>query len=536
MAQISVSPSTPQSQAIPFWRDVRVLGVLGQIGFIVLVFLVARTLGSNFAENVGKLGEAQFICRDGSYSVRCAYDFMGSEAGFDISETILGYDVTDTYWFAIYMGILNTVKVAFLGIVFATVLGTFVGIARLSDNWLISKIVTWYIELIRNTPLLIQLVFLYFTVILALPAVELAIQPLGLPIYLTQRGLSIPSLEFTPSFSTWLAFIVLGVIQFQVLWILLGRREEHTGRSSNRLVWGLVSFLAVLAIGWFVSIATSENQGLLATRASRIRELEDIEKIMLNRTGVNHLDDLSLLPEEEIQAAALKICVLRDSHSEANLTAQLRAMKIPFQVSRTDRPDQATERYADGACELFAASKSILAAERSTLENPDGHLIVPVQERPMVWSIPRREGLNIAGGAKLSPEYTALLVGLIVYTAAFIAEIVRAGIQSVTKGQSEAARALGLSEGQRLQLVVLPQALRVIIPPLTNQYLNLTKNSSLAIAIAFPDLYSVAFTTINQSGRAIQLIIIVMLTYLSFSLATSILLNWYNERIKLVER
>jgi len=144
--------------------------------------------------------------------------------------------------------------------------------------------------------------------------------------------------------------------------------------------------------------------------------------------------------------------------------------------------------------------------------------------------------LNVAGGVKLSPEFSALLIGLIIYTAAFIAEIVRAGIQSVPKGQTEAARALGLTEGQRLQLVVLPQALRVIIPPLTSQYLNLTKNSSLAIAIGFPDLYSVAYTTINQSGRAVQLILVVMLTYLVMSLATSGLLNWYNERVKLVER
>ncbi len=536
MAQTTLQPTSPESQSVPFWRDVRVLGVLGQIGFIILVILVARTLGSNFADNIGKLGEAQFICRDGTYSIRCAYDFMGSEAGFNISETILDYDVTDSYWYAVYLGILNTVKVAVLGVIFATILGTVVGIARLSDNWLISNIVRWYIELIRNTPLLIQLVFLYFSVILTLPAVAEAIQPLGLPIFLTQRGLSVPTFEFTTSFSTWLAFVVLGIIQFQVLWILLGRREDVTGQSSNRIAWGLTSFIIVIGLGWFVSIGASDNQGLLATRASRIRDIGDVENLMLNRTGLNHLDDLSSLSEEELGAAALTICVLRDSPSEANLAAQLRRIGVPFSFSRSDRADQATERYADGSCEIFAAPKSVLAAERATLENPDGHLIVPIQERPVVVSVPAREGLNIAGGAKLSPEFTALLVGLIIYTAAFIAEIVRAGIQSVSKGQSEAARALGLKEGQRLQLIVLPQALRVIIPPLTNQYLNLTKNSSLAIAIAFPDLYSVAFTTINQSGRAVQLIIVVMLTYLSFSLATSVLLNWYNERIKLVER
>ncbi len=150
--------------------------------------------------------------------------------------------------------------------------------------------------------------------------------------------------------------------------------------------------------------------------------------------------------------------------------------------------------------------------------------------------MPRIEGLNFVGGLKLTPNFAAILIGLVIYTGAFIAEIVRAGILSVPKGQTEAARALGLSEGQRLRLVVLPQALRVIIPPLTNQYLNLVKNSSLAIAVAYPDLWSTAYTTLNQSGRAIQVFLLVMGTYLSFSLIISFFLNWYNRRIALVER
>ena len=523
-------------QATSFWRDVRVLGVLGQIGFVVLVILATRTLGANFLANVRKLGEAQFICRDGASNLRCAYDFMSSEAAFDISETLLEYEVTDSYWYAAYLGLLNTIEVAVIGILLATILGTVAGIARLSSNWLTSNVVKWYIEVIRNTPLLLQLVFLYFGIILALPQVKDAIRPFGLPIFLTQRGLSFPWPQFTPSFSTWLAFVVLGLIQFQVLWVLLGRREEQTGRPANRLAWGIVSFLLIVGMGWFVSIAASDSQGLLASRASRIRELEDVRKFILQRTGLSHLDELGALAEENRQAAALKVCVLRKSPSEPNLTSQLQRMGIPYQVNRFDRPDQASAAYGEGKCDVIAAPKSVLAAERPTLEAPEGHLIIPIEEHPLVWSIPALEGLNVAGGVKLSPEFSALLIGLIIYTAAFIAEIVRAGIQSVPKGQTEAARALGLTEGQRLQLVVLPQALRVIIPPLTSQYLNLTKNSSLAIAIGFPDLYSVAYTTINQSGRAVQLILVVMLTYLVMSLATSGLLNWYNERVKLVER
>jgi general L-amino acid transport system permease protein len=143
MAQAGTQPNIQEPHRIPFWRDVRVLGVLGQIGFIIFVILAARVILGNFAQNVGRLGDAQFICRDGSNNVRCAYDFMSSEAAFEISETILEYEVTDTYWFAVYNGILNTLKVAFIGIILATLLGTFAGIARLSDNWLVSSIVKW---------------------------------------------------------------------------------------------------------------------------------------------------------------------------------------------------------------------------------------------------------------------------------------------------------------------------------------------------------------------------------------------------------
>ena len=162
--------------------------------------------------------------------------------------------------------------------------------------------------------------------------------------------------------------------------------------------------------------------------------------------------------------------------------------------------------------------------------------MIAIAETPVRISVPRIEGLNFIGGIKLTPSFAAILIGLVLYTGAFIAEIVRAGIQSVAKGQTEAARALGLSESQRLRLVVLPQAMRVIIPPLTSQYLNLAKNSSLAIAVGFADLWAIAYTTLNQSGRSVQVFMIVMAAYLTLSLSISFMLNWYNRRIALVER
>jgi general L-amino acid transport system permease protein len=215
----------------------------------------------------------------------------------------------------------------------------------------------------------------------------------------------------------------------------------------------------------------------------------------------------------------------------------MRRMGIPYKITRFDRPDQATEAYGEGSCEVFAAPKSVLAAERGTLENPNGHLVIPISERPVVVSVPAFEGLNLAGGTKLTPEFTALLVGLVLFYGGSLTELVRAGIQSVSKGQSEAARALGLSESQRLRLVVLPQSLRVIIPPLIGTYASLVKDTSLGIALGFSDMYRVSFVTINQSGRALQLVILMMIVYLTISIIFSALLNWYNTNyVVMVER
>jgi general L-amino acid transport system permease protein len=299
---------------------------------------------------------------------------------------------------------------------------------------------------------------------------------------------------------------------------------------------GILSFLIVAGIGWFVSGAISDTQGMLVPAGSRIRQIRDMEKVWLSRTGLNNLLDLDTLSEEELEAATFQLCVLRDSASEPNLTRHLSRIGIPYEVSRFDRIGQATERYVEGGCEAIAAPKSALASERSTLENPNANTIVDVGESPIVWGIPRLEGLNIAGGSQLKPEFTALLIGLTLFYGATMAEIVRAGIQSVTRGQYDAARALGLNNNQRLRLVVLPQALKVIIPPLIGVYLSLMKDTSLGYAIGFPEMYSVAYTTLNQSGRPLQLVLLMMLVYLTISLIFSLILNWYNERAKLVER
>jgi general L-amino acid transport system permease protein len=293
-----------------------------------------------------------------------------------------------------------------------TIVGVLAGVARLSSNWLINTFAAAYVGVIRNTPLLLQLMFWYFGVVIQLPAVREAIQLPG-PLFLTQRGIYMIWGEETGTFPAWRVFLLLAFISIFVIWYLLRAAQKRA--SIPLSPWWSLAYLLV---------------------------------------------PLSLI-----------------------LT---------------------------------------------------GFVIQP--EPPLRATVPELTGLNFRGGLRLTPEFAALLFGLVIYTGAFIAEIVRAGIQAVSRGQVEAARSLGLTTGQTLRLVVFPQALRIMIPPVTSQYLNLAKNSSLAIAIGFPDLFSVAGTVFNQTGAAIEIITIMMLSYLSISLFTSLLMNIYNRRIQLVER
>jgi len=540
MAHTTDLPTKPRrnffARIFSYIFDVRFLGVLGQIAFIAMLVFGAQTIGSNFTQNASKLGEAQFICRDGTFSYRCAYDFMDNNAGFDISDSPLDYETTDSFWWALLNGILNTFRVGLLALVATTIVGTLAGIARLSDNWLVSNVSLAYIEITRNTPILIQLLLIYFSIVLTLPDVTEAIRPFGSSFFLSNRGLSIPWPRFMSSAPIWIAFLILGLIQFQLFWFFLGKREEETGKPSNRFGWGLTGFLIIAVVGWMVSSSVANNEGFMVAKKSRIGEFGDIEQMMISRAGVNHISDFRRLSEEELDAVALQVCVLRDSNSEPNFTNKLRTLNLPFEVRRLSSPAKATASFVDGKCDFFAAPKSILATEFATLENPNNNLILPVKEAPMIMSIPRFEGFNVIGGWSMTGEFFALFLGLTVFYGGGLAEVVRAGILSVSKGQTEAARSLGLVEGQRLQLIVLPQALKVIIPPLISTYLSLMKDTSLGVAVAFPEMYFVSQVLMNQSGRALQIMIIIMVVYLAISIFFSALLNWYNSKVVLVER
>jgi len=336
--------------------------------------------------------------------------FLRGVSGFDIAEFLFPYDRNSTYWQAYLVGLLNTLSVSIVGIIFATILGIILGVARLSTNFVVNRLAAFYLELIRNLSLLVFLIFWYLGVFLKLPRVKEAIVWPG-DILLSNRGVGIPWGIPTASYPTFRLILIIGFILSVVVFFSLRSYSQRTGRAPLTTLWTLLTFLLVALIGW---------------------------------------------------------------------------------------------------------------------------LVMP--EKPLMLDLPRVEGLKFSGGKILTPEFMALTSGLVLYTSAFIGEVVRAGIQAVSKGQVEASRALGLNGFQTLRLIVFPQALRVIVPPLTSQYLNLIKNSSLAISVAYPDVFYVTNTIQNQTGRAVEMISLVMLTYLTFSLITSLLMNWYNQRIRLVER
>lgn len=341
------------------------------------------------------------------------FSFLSVPAGFPISESVIEYDPSMTYGRAFVVGILNTVRVAVIGIILATLLGLILGIARLSDNWLLRNVALVYVEIVRNVPLLLQLIF-WFSLTRLFPRIQESIDVGGL-MFLHNRGITLAWPQASNAFGAWMLWVYAGIVIGIVFYVVRRIQFVRRDRPGVALPYALLIALAVALLGFLVTYLT---------------------------TGV----------------------------------------------------------------------------------------------WPVSLSVPVLQRFNFEGGVTVTNSFAALLIGLVIYTAVFIGEIVRSGILAVSKGQREAARALGLTPGQTMRLVILPQALRVIIPPLTSQYLNLTKNSSLAIAIAYPDLFYVANTINNQTGQAVPVILMLMASYLSVSLLTSLFMNWYNRRIQLVER
>jgi len=370
-----------------------------QAALLVVVVGLAVAAAHNAAQNLARANIAH------------GFGFWNNTAGFDISQTLIDYSSsTSTFGRAFWVGLLNTLLVAGIGCVLATVLGFIIGIARLSRNWLVSRLAGGYVELIRNIPLPLQILFWYNAVLKSLPELRGSV---ALPFggFLNNRGLFLPRPVFAPDFGAVVIAFAIGLVAAIGLYLWARRRQERTGEQV-RVLWMMLTAIFGLPL-----------------------------------------------------------------------------------------------------------------------------LVFVVAGRPLSFGIPDMGRFNIRGGLEILPEFAALLLALTIYTAAFIAEVVRAGVLSVSTGQTEAAQALGLRSGTILRLVVVPQAMRVIIPPLTSQYLNLTKNSSLAVVIGYPDLVQVfAGTVLNITGQAVEVIAITMAVYLAISLVTSLAMNLYGRSVAIVER
>ena len=378
--------------------DPRVRGWVFQIVTVVLVVWLGAYLFDNTQTNLQHRG------------ITSGFDFLERSAGFGIAQHLIDYTESDSYARVFVIGLLNTLLVSAIGVVLATMLGFIIGIARLSPNWMINKLATVYVEVFRNIPPLLQILFWYFAVFLTMPLPRNS-HNIADTFYMSNRGLNMPAAMATEAFWPFVFSVLLALVVVVLMVRWANKRFEDTGMPFHKF-WAALGLLVV----------------------------------------------------------------------------------IP------------------GICVWLTGS-------------------------PVHWEIPQLKGFNFVGGWVLIPELLALTLALTVYTAAFIAEIVRSGIKSVSHGQTEAAHSLGLKSGPTLRKVIIPQALRVIIPPLTSQYLNLVKNSSLAAGIGYPEMVLLfAGTVLNQTGQAIEVIAITMSVYLAISLSISLLMNLYNTRIALIER
>lgn len=393
--------SNSTAPAPSFWRDPDKRAIVYQVVVVAAIIWLLYSIVNNTATNMESRGLAS------------GFGFLSTSAGFGIISTpFVPYSEESNYLTVFFVGLVNTIIMAAVGCFLALILGFIVGIARLSSNWLVKKVATFYVELFRNVPLLLQILFWYSAVLKPLPG----------PRELHEAGDS----------------VVFSINNRGLIF------AEPIGQPGFHYVW--YAFFAAIVITWLLSKWATARQ---------------------MRTG---------------------------NQFPMMVTGLLLIVGVPL-------------------------------------------LVFLVLGRPLEFVPAQMSRFALQGGVTIIPEFVALLMALVIYTAAYIAEIVRAGIQAVSHGQTEAASALGIKPTHRMRLVVVPQAMRVIVPPLTSQFLNLTKNSSLATAIAYPDLFSVfAGTTLNQTGQAVEIMAMTLAVYLTLSLLTSGFMNWYNSRIALVER
>ncbi|MCR6672855.1 amino acid ABC transporter permease [Devosia ginsengisoli] len=499
---------------VSFFNDPVIRGIIYQVVVAGLLIAFIAWIVGNTAANLAAQNKTT------------GFDFLWKTAGFDISFSLLPWSRASFYWEAFLVGITNTLLVAFIGIVLATMLGFTIGIARLSSNFIVSRLATVYIETIRNIPLLLQLFFWYFAVLKAMPAVR---ESLALPfdIFINQRGLMLPRPTPDQEFTWVMVTFGLAVIVAIALSVWALRTRTLTGRYPRQIVLAgkaadacitfLIAFVALLVL--LAVIFPISNAPMLAAILAVVIAALSVTRFAALARGV-----LSFV----IAFLILDTAIGGMFSSLPGFVTTAVSAAVALVIARV---------VYSGALERPPSEARFPLALMALIVIGVPALVYWLTDATLAFEVPVLERFNFRGGLQLPPEFVALAFGLTVYTASFIAETVRAGIQAVNKGQTEAAQSLGLKEGDRLRLVIVPQAMRVIVPPLTSQYLNLTKNSSLGAAIGYPELVNVfAGTALNQTGRAIECIALTMLVYLIFSLLTSVIMNWYNARVSLVER
>ncbi|HET8985066.1 MAG TPA: ABC transporter permease subunit [Trueperaceae bacterium] len=592
---------------IPFWRNVKTIGILAQIVFVLLIVAGIGVLVSNVTTALRVA------------NLPADFSFLTQPAGIPIAERPIPYAVTDSYARALLIGFLNTLKVAIIGVVLASLIGVLVGVMRLSSNWLVKSIATVYVELLRNIPLAVQIVFWYAAILLPFP--PRISNPISLPggMLLSNVGLAFPSFYPTYRFGQWLPWLIAAV----VLAIAAGiwRKRSLDRRDIVGRVWHypLITLVAVAGIGYavasidrsvpdtlqlefdsargrgtvnfvedgktqaaaFVPVSvsypsaqlTTTTQNLVESRRQvnstfrfpliRPTEVEEVEVVFAEpeaaeaagyrlefdnypSSGTLYVDangnDAYDAGEEVNEATGTGfngvqlVMRLTGFHRVVvgDRDGQVRTPLFrPLEVEGAEEEAAAAAPAAGGRFSAFGqAATERRGAGTTTLEAETELLGVG----PLVLSNAHIPVSNYEGGVRFTVNYLALLLALVVYTSAFIGEIVRGGIQAVAKGQREAANALGLSGFQTFSLIVFPQALRIVLPPVISQYLNLTKNSSLATLAGYAELFVIASVVSNQTGAAIPIALLLIGSYLAISLAFSLVLNKVNERLALVER
>ncbi len=597
--------SNSGSARIPFYRNVKTIGLLAQIVFVVVVVAAMYIV----YHNVSTALRASDIPAD--------FSFLGNRAGVPIAESVIRYSPNDSYGRAFVIGVLNTLKVALVGVVAATLLGILIGVMRLSRNFMLRQIATVYVETLRNTPLAVQIVFWYTAILTPLPPriLNAVMAPGG--ILLSNQGIALPWAYPTHHFPAMLPVLALALVAGLGTWWWWRRRLIRADRPGSAAGPGWLALLLVLLIGYFaVGRAPLPADVTTSFRAASgvvtaFRDLDGNGTRGPNEPTVPYVKIDARVPDGQLQVqtqdlvesrrlvySTFRFPILRPSDAAkfevafadpAKAAAQdlhLAFKRFPSRgVVYQDRNHNGafdageeidtaaekprgfneslvltatdfhwrlvTDRYGEARIPRFEAeaaaggsvsggtniSPAQLFSQPTATSQATLKADFTLQKvRPLVWSVPRVPISTYVGGIELTTNYLALLIALIVYTASFMAEIVRGGLQAVAKGQTEAAKALGLSDGQTFRLIVFPQALRIILPPMISQYLNLTKNSSLAPLAAYAELFAISVIIANQTGASVPVTLMLIAAYVVISLAFAFVLNIVNARMALVER